>query len=127
MLRGKSFLSDNEKTPSGKLKRHLRIIITNPDFENNYVVITVQTLRGTFMDTTCIIEKGEHPFIKHTSVVNFSKTLMMNEHEIINGIQRGLLIDKKNVSQSLLEKLQKAAISSDKISENIKQILLNNL
>ena len=88
-------MSDNEKTPSGKLKRHLRIIITNPDFENNYVVITVQTLRGTFMDTTCIIEKGEHPFIKHTSVVNFSKTLMMNEHEIINGIQRGLLIDKR--------------------------------
>lgn len=119
---GLSFLSGKEKTPGGVYKRHLRIVISPPDEEDNSIVISIQTLRGN-VNTDCIIDIGEHDFIKHKSVVNFSRTRIMNGDDILKGITDGPLINKGAVSETLLLKLQNAAKKSDRISKNIKQIL----
>ena len=123
MGKGQTFLSQSEKTPSGLYKRHLRIIITEADQELNHVVVTVRTYKGRGIDTSCIIEAGEHPFIEHRSVVDFARTRVMSYTEIFNGINRGLLIRKEDVSPELLSRIQDAAKSSTRIPQNIKAML----
>ncbi len=114
MDKGSAFLSDLEETPSGKLKRHLRIIITSPDRYNQVLVVSVTSLRILTEDRykECIIKKGEHPFIKHDSLVDFSRIQLLNEELLEQRLEKGWIIKKEDVSSELLLKIQKACASS---------------
>ena len=89
MSKGKSFLSAPEKTASGDEKRHLRIVITNLDVELNQVVVSVTTLKyPNVQDCSCVLKAGDHPFIKHDSIVDYKRTIIMSSVEIFNGINK---------------------------------------
>lgn len=57
-----TFLSEPEKTLSGKEKRHLRIVVSDVDNHNNQIVVSVTTLKFESQDKSCIIYAGEHEF-----------------------------------------------------------------
>lgn len=82
-MKGSSFLSDEKDTLHGS-KRHLNIIITNPDEENNFLVVPVTTWREKDgkpykrQDTSCILESGSHPFIKHKSWIFYAYSRSMS-------------------------------------------------
>lgn len=119
-----TFLSDIEKTPKGEEKRHLRIVITNPDENNEQVVVSITTDYGySTQDRSCPIEAGEHSFIKHKSLVDFKRTCIMSFSQIFNGIQKGLLIPKEDVSEDLLKRIQNAAKFSTRINQDVKNII----
>ena len=122
MPKKQTFLSDAEKTPSGAKKRHLRIIITDPDNDQNQVIVSVTTLRYPSQDKSCVLLPGEHPFIKEKSIVDFKRTTVMSYIQIFNGIQKGLLIRKEDISDELLKRIQKAATKSKYISDEIKSM-----
>lgn len=54
-----------EQTP------HLWVILTRPDEKTQEVVIVNLTTKRNHSDTTLILNKGDHPFISRTTVVNF--------------------------------------------------------
>ncbi len=64
--------------PSGTITRpglkHLAILLTDPvGPAKQILIVTVSTLRGSkFDDRTCIINAGEHDFIKQQSYVVYS-------------------------------------------------------
>jgi len=125
MAKGDSFLSTPEKTPTGEEKRHLRIIITNADVELNYVVVSVTTLyHRNIQDCSCILQKSDHNFIKHKSIVDFKRTKIMSSVEIANGILKGLLIPKDSVRDDVLQRIIEAAKKSRYISTEIKTMLV---
>jgi hypothetical protein len=115
MPQGHTFLGQEEQTPSG-LKRHLNVIISNPDKDNNFMVVSVTTLRrradGTpykNQDLTCILNAGDHPFIKHESWVFYQIAKSMSFMEVFNGLQKGLLIRKEDIAQDVLKRIQAGA------------------
>jgi hypothetical protein len=64
MAKGQTFLSDKEPTKRG-LTRHLNVVITEPDEEQNYLVVPITTYRtdGTGkpyrgQDESCILPVG---------------------------------------------------------------------
>jgi hypothetical protein len=117
MGKGQTFLSDNEKTPGGLEKRHLRIIISNPDEYNEFLVVSVTTWYDcrTRQDSSCILEAGCHSFITHKSWVDFSRTRSMSFTEVFNGLQRRLLIKIEDMNEEIIKKIQAAAKKSDYI------------
>lgn len=125
MSKGKSFLSAPEATAGGDEKRHLRIVITNPDAELNQVVVSVTTLKcPSVQDCACVLKAGDHHFIKHDSIVDYKRTIIMSSVEIFNGINRGLLIDKQNVEPEVLKRIITAAKQSRYIPPEIKNMIL---
>lgn len=122
--RGQSFLSDEEKTPRGEYKRHLRIIITDADEENRHVVVSVTTLKfPPKQDISCILKAGDHPFIKHKSIVDYKYTRIMSSMEIREGLRRGLLIKKEEVRCSVLVRIIEGAKHSIHIPSEIKNMI----
>ncbi len=45
-------------------KRHLRIVITESNEQGEFLTVPVDTLRNRTQDTSCVIDGGEHQFIK---------------------------------------------------------------
>lgn len=124
MPKKQSFLSEVERTPTGKQKRHLRVVITDPDNDQNQVVVSITTLKYESQDKSCVLKPGEHPFIKDESIVDFRRTMVMSYAQIYNGIKKGVLIKKEDVSDELLSKIQSAASKSKYISEEIKSMFV---
>lgn len=109
MGKGQTFLAD-DKTARGIIK-HLRIVISNADIINEYLVVTVTTwyenIKG--QDSSCILEAGCHNFIRHKSWVDFSRSKAMTYEEIFNGIRKGILIQKENLPPEVVLKIQETA------------------
>lgn len=113
MFKGKSFL--DEPIPI-KNVRHLRIVISDPNENNEFLTVSVDTLRSEYQDKSCVIEPGEHKFIRHKSFVNYKYARVISFAKIVNGEKAGLFIRKENVSAELLLRIQNGA----KISRNLR-------
>lgn len=118
MPKKQSFLDE----PShGNGKRHLRIVITESNERNEFLTIPVDTLRNRTQDTSCVIEPGEHDFIKTHSFANYYYAKVLNFAQVFNGIQRGLLIRKSDVSDELLKKIQEGAKNTLHLNSELKE------
>jgi hypothetical protein len=120
MPKGQSFLSEEEKTSRG-LKRHLNIIITGQDVNSNYLVVPVTTWYEMLahQDASCILEANCHSFIKHKSWVDYSRARQMSYIEVFNGIHKGLLIKKEDVTPVVLKKIQDGAQISPYLDDEL--------
>lgn len=117
MLKGKTFLDE----PLPKIfTRHLRIIISNPNEDNEFLTVPVDTFKSDFQDKSCIIEQGEHQFITHKSFVNYKYAKVISFAKIFNGLQQGIFIKKEDVSAELLLKIQNGAKKSRNLSNEFK-------
>lgn len=90
-------------------KRHLRIIITDSNDDNEFLTVPVDTLRSRFQDKSCLIQPNEHNFIKEQSFVNYKYARVLNFATVFNGLQKGILIKKEDISTELLKRIQNGA------------------
>lgn len=116
MPKGQSFLDEPLNTSS---KRHLRIVITDSNENNEFLTVPLDTLRNRFQDVSCIVEPGEHPFVKVRSFINYKYAVTVNYAQLFNGISKGIFIRKEDVSADLLTRIQNGA----KISANFRREL----
>lgn len=67
---------------------HLHIILTNECTDGNHLLVPISTKRPN-CDTTCLLGKGDHPFIVHDSFVFYARTQIYPakhiKERIING------------------------------------------
>ena len=87
---------------------HIHFVISEKNSEGNSLVVNASTYRGMRSeDTTCILQPGEHPFIKAVSYIPYQYAREMSWKDI----------QKKNpvedVSADLYEKLRDGARRSD--------------
>lgn len=117
MSKKQSFL--DEPLPENG-KRHLRIVITEANERNEFLTIPVDTLRNRTQDTSCVIEPGEHDFIKVRSFANYYYAKVLNFAQVFNGIKKGLLVRKEDVSDELLKKIQEGAKNTLHLNSELK-------
>jgi hypothetical protein len=124
MGKGQTFLGKEEQTGSG-LKRHLNIVITEPDEDQNYLVVPVTTWHDGYrrQDDSCILPAGAHAFITHKSWVNYARAKQMSYTEIFNGIRKGYLIAKVDIAAPHLQDIQKGAVNSPYFPEKLNHFL----
>jgi hypothetical protein len=122
-----TFLSKPEPSPGGELKRHLNIVISDPDSENNYLVVPVTTYHENIKDprneqncNTCFLDESSHHFLDHESWVKFSKARQMGFAEIFNGIKKGDLLSRKDISEEVLKHIQAHAKTSDFLPDKLR-------
>lgn len=104
-MKKKSFLRDDK---SGK--KHLKIVITDPDPENMVLVVSVASITGTYThDNSCELSVGDHPWIKHPSFIAYRYCNDLNQTKILQEHLRGEILLKDDISDELLERIQAGA------------------
>jgi len=120
MGKNQSFLADFDFPLHSSIAYHLFIVITDPDKDRNYLIVPVVTLKNDWQDKSCTLKKGDHPFIKHESCINYAKAKKLNYTEIYNGIQKGIFIKKEDVSPEVLKKIQDGCRITNKLPNKFK-------
>ena len=118
-MKGSCFLGE----PEG-IKRHLKIILTEPNASGFVVVVSVTTLDTSKpQDLSCILRKGDHPFIRHDSVIAFDKAQALFAVDIIAKLHSGAYIRKEEMSGAVFERVLSAARASRGMLPRIKSML----
>lgn len=129
-IKGQCFL-----VPSGPNQYlHLFTIIIEPEVlperGNHPQVISVNFTSvpdNTLYDTSCLVDIGDHPFIKHLSYVNYRGARCDSYEQIQKLIDKGVFIKKEPCSDELLQKIINGALISKMISREFKDIIKNSL
>lgn len=89
-------------------KSHIHFVISEINPDGNTLVVNASTYRGMRgEDTSCILQPGEHPFIKAVSYIPYQYAREMRWNEI----QKRKPVD--DVSAELYAKLREGARNSD--------------
>ncbi len=88
---------------SGVGTPHLWILVTEPDPATHLcVIVSVTTLREG-KDQTVILDKGDHPFIRHSSTVFFSDAMLADARRLEADIATGTALPHASCSPGLLK------------------------
>ena len=89
---------------------HLFIIISQ--IINKKVLYVNVTTYDDCRDMSCILKVGEHPFIRHKSIINYHDAFDPQVTLIEQAISQKTITPQDPVSRSLLKKIQAGALIS---------------
>jgi hypothetical protein len=83
---------------------HLWIVITAADAEGKAVAVNVTT-RRSFSETTVILNEGDHPFVKHPSVINYTDAQFIDLKAVEKAIEKATQKFRLQTPSTLLARL----------------------
>lgn len=101
--------------PQGNLsKNHLFVILNEPvGPQQEIIIVPICTVyEDRKYDDSCIVNAGDHDFIKHPSYVYYRKCRQHTAFELKRGIENRLFVDKGIVSVELFDRIISAASRS---------------
>ncbi|MBW1649958.1 MAG: hypothetical protein JRJ44_04675 [Deltaproteobacteria bacterium] len=101
--------------------KYLFIIIA-PTENGKFFCVNLTSKRNN-SDTSCILQKEDHTFIKHDSVINYKDAREINPLIIKQLILKGDCKLYKPVSQEALNKIQDRGITSTRLKNKYKNFL----
>ena len=109
--------------PSGpNNKYHLHIVIVPPKHDGEFIWVNICSIRsGIYYDTTCVLQKGCHEFIKHESYVAYYFASFNNINHIKKMIGLNDYISKPDISADILLKIQKGMEISSEIKRGVRR------
>jgi hypothetical protein len=80
---------------------HLWVIATAPNESGQFAIVNLTSLRGA-KDQTVILRKGEHPFVKWDTCVNYALAEISSSGVLEANLARGLAKIQEDVSAEIL-------------------------
>ncbi len=90
---------------------HLWIVVTSPS-QGEVVTVSV-TFRRLRSETLVILQPGDHPFVRHESVVAYSFARVRSVDDIEDALASGVFVKKEPTSCELLKRVQAGLVDSD--------------
>lgn len=110
---------------SGRAVEHLWVILTEIDQATRTAICVNVTTKQSHSETTVVLKAGDHPFIKHDSVINFSDAREMPIDPVEQALSRRTVQfvcqPHDPCSAALLERIRKGLIASKQTPKGIKQ------
>lgn len=110
--------------------KHLFALMLDPTVVDGYgtkpivlLACVTSVVNGTPTEDSCLLGKGEHPFIDHDSFVDYRFTRVEQAQFIQERINEGVFIEKDACSHELIKKIILGALKSRRISREHKRIL----
>lgn len=103
---------------------HLWMVISDPQKSRNEVlIVNLTTVQGSNVDTTCIVRRGEHPFVSRDSFVYYAEARCTREADLEALLIRKMLSESAILSAELLEKVTRGAVESPHTKKKYKELL----
>ena len=107
MKLGDTFINLNPDSPE-----HLWVVASLPTPDGSLVIFNLTSHRSG-CDETCVVEPGEHPFVKHRSVVAYARGQSLPAQAVKYMQARKLYQPHQPVSAALLDRIQRGALASE--------------
>lgn len=92
---------------------HLWLIISDPALNPDKILIVSFISWRRHYDQSCIMEQGEHPFVKHRTLVNYSSAMVTTDAKLEARKKERALKMKEPLSAELLERIRRCARGSN--------------
>lgn len=92
---------------------HLWMVISDPSIDPDHVVIVFFLSWQPQYDQACVIQAGEHPFVKHATCVEYPAAKVTTNLKLDENVAHGKLKLKVPLSPELLDKIRACAANSD--------------
>ncbi len=95
-----------------RMGTHLFIVITDPDAASGRVVVVPIVTTRTHTDRTVELNVGDHPFIRHSSSVDFGSSRYANVAVLLEKIGLGEATVADEVEPAVLRRVQHGLLRS---------------
>ena len=102
---------------------HLNVVCSDPAADASKVLLVSITTFRPKEDESCILVKGDHPFIKHNSCMRYKDARVASVAQIRALLDGGLLTRREPVSVELLARIRDGAGDSDFLPEEYRRLL----
>lgn len=104
---------DTFQAADRKREEHLWIILSDPvNHPEAPVLIANLTTRRAGSDTACVLARGDHPFIKHDSCVNYQDSRLAEAKTLAGALTAKLLLAREPMSADVLRRIRVGASAS---------------
>jgi len=108
----------------GSRDDHLWVVISDPliDADQAVVIVSFTSYRED-KDQTCILQPGEHPFIRKRTIVYYEDAREVPNAHLEGLAATGMLVRQDDVAPQLLAKIRQGAAESKRIPLGCRKIL----
>lgn len=110
--------------------KHLFAVMITPTGVDGYgkepivlMACVTSVKEGVTNDDTCVLNNGDHPFIEHSSFIDYRFTRLEKAKFVETKVQSGEFIEKEPCSPDLIKRIIQGALKSRKINREHKKIL----
>ncbi len=110
--------------------KHLFAVLITPTEVDGYgkepmaLMACVTSIKvGVSHEDTCVLNKGDHPFMEHSSFIDYRFTRLEKAKFVETKVQSGEFIEKEPCSPDLIKRIIQGALKSRKINREHKKIL----
>jgi hypothetical protein len=96
---------------SGDGALHLHIVVFDADANGNTLIVNLTTLRD-HPDTTVVFNAGDHPFLKHASIVYYAEAQITKMNHLEATIKLGVAKMRDPLDARLLDLVRKGFATS---------------
>jgi len=104
-------------------KHHLWVVINNPARRGNKALFVNVTTLSSIAETTCVLQKGEHPFVKHASWIRYASAKTASVRELNTLESQGMIIRQQAASANLIAKIRAGAAASPRLPQKFVRLL----
>ena len=108
--------------------RHLYVVLSDPEQSSDQIFIAMISTRGDGKEECCILRAGDHPFLRHDSVVVYrmppARPVSLAQLKLLEA--DGILSQNKNtvpVAPLLLERMRRSSAESRQLEDRVDQLL----
>jgi len=102
---------------------HLWVVVSDPRQDPIQVAIVSLTTLRRFSDHSCLLQAGEHSFIKHETCLMYSEARIVTESSLEGELSRGQIQLLSPVTKPILDRIRHGAAISDRIPLNVRELL----
>jgi hypothetical protein len=106
---------------------HLWVVVSDPAANpGRVVIVSMTTDRG--IDPSCILEPGDHPFIRHRTSMRYDLARLVTDANLERNLASNTIRLQKPVSQGVLDRIRQgaaAAATTDRIPFGCKEVLID--
>ena len=108
----------------GLPKPHLHMVISDGEqCSDRVVLINLTSWKPRISDETCVLDVGDHPFIKQKTVVFYREARIAKAGDLEEAEQCDLIYRDDVLDASLLRRIQEGAMQSDQTPRCVKEFL----
>jgi hypothetical protein len=106
-----------------RFDNHLWVVISDPSIDSEDVVVVNLTTHKNAEEEACILDVGDHPFIKHKTVVRYRNAYMRELSHFQYLIELGSIRIGQKASKTMLKKIWNGARQSRHIPSDCLAVL----
>lgn len=106
-------------------RMHLFVVLTNPfddrgDGVQRVLLVSLSTVHDhKNHDPACVLEAGEHRFVKHESFVVYRKARIEEANKLTEGVRKNIFQPNERVNDEILLKIRQGLESSEHTTPRI--------